>query len=183
MTNYRRHTLAGGTYFFTLVTYQHCPCLCSPLVRNTLRAALIDVRKNYPFIIDAMVLLPNHLHCIWTLPDGDSNYATCWRLIKSYVTKQAGHRLNADSKLSESRKKRQEGNLWQRRFWEHWIRDETDYWQHCDYIHYNSVRHGLCESPRTWAYSSFHRFVRNGVYPSDWGHALEPDMPVGFWDV
>ncbi|WP_346292761.1 REP-associated tyrosine transposase [Sphaerothrix gracilis] len=183
MTNYRRHTLAGGTYFFTLVTHQRHPWLCSPLGRNTLRAAFIHVKTAYPFTIDAMVLLPDHLHYIWTLPDGDSNYATRWRLIKSHVTKQAGRQLNHDGRLSESRQKRQEGNLWQRRFWEHWIRDEADYWRHCDYIHHNPVRHRLCKRPSAWTYSSFHRFVKDGVYPLDWGGEVEPKTPAGFWDA
>ncbi len=183
MVNYRRYTLAGGTYFFTLVTHQRYPWLCHDLARATLRAAVLHVKNTLPFTIDAMVLLPNHLHCIWTLPEGDSDYATRWRLIKTYVTKHAGQQLNPEGKLNNSRIKRREGTLWQRRFWEHWIRDETDYVRHCDYIHYNPVRHGLCRIPIEWEFSSFHRFVREGIYPADWGGGTEPEMPAGFWDV
>ncbi|UBF30059.1 transposase (plasmid) [Kovacikia minuta CCNUW1] len=169
MTNYRRLTIAGGTYFFTLVTHQRRPWLCCDIARSTLRAAITHVRLTYPFVIEAMVLLPNHLHCIWTLPTGDSDYATRWRLIKAYVTKQAATKLKLDAQLSQSRQQRREGNLWQRRFWEYWIRDQQDFIRHCDYIHYNPVRHGLCRSPGEWKYSSFHRFVVQGIYPPDWG--------------
>jgi putative transposase len=182
MTHYRRHTLAGGTYFFTLVTHDRHPWLCYDLARSTLRAAFIKVKQTHPFNIDAIVLLPNHLHCIWTLPDGDSNYATRWRLIKTYVTKQIGNELPIEAKLSNSRLKRQEKHLWQRRFWEHWIRDEADYRCHCDYIHYNPVKHGLCQTPADWPYSSFHRFVQAGVYRSDWGSMRELVMPMRFGD-
>ncbi len=182
MVNYRRHALPGGTYFFTLVTHQRHPWLCTDLARQTLRAAILQVKLTLPFTIDAMVLLPDHLHCIWTLPEGDSDYATRWRLIKTYVTKQAGHQLNPDAQLNNSRIKRREGTLWQRRFWEHWIRDEADYVRHCDYIHYNPVRHRLCQMPLEWEFSSFHRFVKAGIYPADWGGGAELIMPAGFWD-
>lgn len=183
MTNYRRHILTGGTYFFTQVTHQRQPWLCTDIARTTLRAAISHVRHRNPFVIEAMVLLPNHLHCIWTLPEGDSDYAIRWRLIKTYVTKHIAGKVPIDTKLSQSRQNRREGNLWQRRFWEHWIRNEKDFAHHCDYIHYNPVRHGLCQMPGEWQYSSFHRFVAQGIYPFDWGkrEALEP--PHGIWDV
>lgn len=183
MTHYRRHTLAGGTYFFTQVTHQRHPWLCREIARLTLRTAITHVRQNYPFAIDAIVLLPNHLHCIWTLPEADSDYATRWRLIKTYVTRHASQELRLKVKLSDSRCKRGESNLWQRRFWEHWIRDEADFVRHCDYIHYNPVRHGLCRTPGEWPYSSFHRFVAQGVYPPDWGQDAEPEMSMGIWEV
>jgi len=183
MTNYRRHALAGGTYFFTQVTHQRRPWLCTETARTTLRAAITQVRQTYPFVIEAMVLLPDHLHCLWTLPEGDSNYAIRWRLIKTYVTKQAASALDLDIELSQSRQKRREGNLWQRRFWEHWIRDERDFTQHCEYIHYNPVQHGLCQMPGEWQYSSFHRFVAQGVYASDWGGFGAPETPLSVWDL
>jgi putative transposase len=183
MTHYRRLIVAGGTYFFTQVTHQRQPWLCTEIARTTLRAAITHIRQNYPFTIDAFVLLPNHLHCIWTLPAGDSDYATRWRLIKGYVTKQAASELNLDAKRSQSRQKRREGNLWQRRFWEHGIRNERDFIRHCDYIHHNPVRHGLCRKPGEWKYSSLHRFVAQGIYPPDWGQLGEPETPLGIWDV
>lgn len=127
------------------------------------------MREKYPFQIDAIVLLPDHIHCIWTLPANDSNYATRWRLIKSYVTKHGASHLQLQASRSESRQKRGESNLWQRRFWEHLIRDNADFEQHCDYIHYNPVHHSLCHRVVDWKYSSFHRYVAQGVYPIDWG--------------
>ena len=150
MPNYIRRIVPGGTYFFTLVTYQRRSWLCSDVARNTLRSAIIQVRQTCPFTIDAIVLLPDHLHCIWTLPEGDSNYATRWRLIKTYLTKHAADQLAIDAELTQSRYNRQEKNLWQRRYWEHLIRDESDFANHCDYIHYNPVKHGLCKAPKQW---------------------------------
>ncbi len=119
-----------------------------------------------------MVLLPNHLHCVWTLPEGDSDYGIRWSLIKRYVTKRCRGRVNAMAMVSESRWKRREGNLWQRRFWEHHIRDEADYQRICDYIHINPVKHGLCQHPQDWPYSSIHRFIQQGIYPNNWGHQM-----------
>jgi putative transposase len=177
MPNYRRLIIPGGTYFFTLVTYQRRPWLCNELARATLRSAIERVNRNYPFTIDAVVLLPDHIHWIWTLPDGDSNYAIRWSLIKRYVTQHCGGKLEVDAATSLSRQKRKEGNLWQRRFWEHLIRDDKDYANHCDYIHYNPVKHGLCQAPSQWSFSSFHRFVADGIYPQDWGSNEGPNLP------
>jgi putative transposase len=142
--------------------------LCSDVARSLLREAINHIRKKYPFTINAIVLLPDHLHCIWTLPDGDHDFGLRWRLIKTYVTKH-GQTLGVGSEINVSRQRRGEGNLWQRRFWEHVIRDEEDYARHCDYIHYNPVRHKLCTSPGDWPYSSFHRFAKEGIYSHDWG--------------
>ena len=176
MPNYRRAIVPGSTYFFTLVTYQRHPWLCNEIARTTLREAINKIRQKYPFSIDAIVLLPEHLHCIWTRPPEDSNYATRWRLIKDFVTKNCGNELGIDAKITRSRKKRKESNLWQRRFWEHLIRDEKDFARHCDYIHYNPVKHGLCKTPRDWEFSSIHRFVAQGLYPEDWGMYEIPDL-------
>jgi putative transposase len=103
MPNYRRNTIAGGTYFFTQVTHQRHPWLCSDTARVLLREAIVQVRQKYPLAIDALVLLPDHLHCIWTLPPGDSDYATRWRLIKTYVTKHGKERLSVNISISMSR--------------------------------------------------------------------------------
>jgi len=182
MTNYHRITIAGGTYFFTQVTHQRYPWLCGNTARTLLRDAITHVRQKYPFTIDALVLLPDHLHCIWTLPPGDSDYATRWRLIKTYVTKHRTSTLAIDASINDSRQKRQESNLWQRRFWEHWIRNQADFVQHCDYIHYNPVKHGLCSAPTKWAYSSFHRFVAQGIYAADWGEMQAPEIAINIED-
>ena len=183
MTNYRRVKIEGGTYFFTQVTYERQPWLCTEIARTLLRSAFIKVRKKYPFEIDAIVLLPEHIHCIWTLPPNDSDYATRWRLIKSDVTKKGRSQLQLQTNLTESRIKRGEHNLWQRRFWEHWIRNETDFKRHLDYIHYNPVKHGLCNQAAEWKYSSFHRYLAQGVYSIDWGTNGELISPIETWDV
>jgi putative transposase len=178
MPNYRRIHLAGGTYFFTQVTYQREPWLCSNIARSTLRTSIEKVRQKYPFVIDAFVLLPDHFHCILTLPDKDSNYATRLRLIKTFVTKNCKDRLKLETKIANSRQKRKESNLWQRRYWEHAIRDEEDFAWHCDYIHYNPVKHGLCERPQQWEFSSIHRFIAQGIYSENWGSDRVPDIPL-----
>jgi putative transposase len=158
MSNYRRVKIAGGQYFFTLVTYQRQDWLCEPVAREALRSAILHVRQKYPFTIDAIVLLPDHLHCIWTLPNGDGNYSMRWSLIKRYVTQYYGGRINSSATIGESRWNRREGNLWQRRFWENQVKNDADYQYCCDYIHNNPVKHGLCAKPQDWPYSSIHRF-------------------------
>ena len=160
MPNYRRLYRPGGSYFFTHVTYQRYPWLCTDLGRQALRDAIIAVRRKYPSAMDAFVLLPDHLHCIWTLPDGDCNYAKRWRLIKLMVTKAYGQELALPSEKTASGERRREGNLWQRRYWEHCIQDERDFVNHCEYVHYNPVKHGLVESPTDWEFSSVHQYLR-----------------------
>lgn len=169
MPNYRRQTIAGGTYFITQVTYQRRPWLCSETARLALRTAINQVRKKRPFTIEAIVLLPDHSHSLWTLPPNDSDLSTRLRLIKTYVTRHYAHELDLDPQLSASRAQRKERNVWQRRFWEHVIRDEHDYARHCDYIHYNPVRHEFCRNPTDWPFSSVHRFIHQGFYAPDWG--------------
>ena len=183
MTCYRRHRTEEGTYFFTQVTHQRQPWLCNDAARPLLRSAFLNVREKYPFTIDAIVLLPDHLHCIWTLPPNDSDYSTRWRLIKGDVAKRGAAKLQVQANRSKSRQKRGEGNLWQRRFWEHWIRDDADFARHCDYIHYNPVRHGFCRQAVEWEYSSFHRYVSQGVYSIDWGMEDELNLSVEAWDT
>jgi putative transposase len=182
MSNYRRPAITGGTYFITQVTYQRIPWLCSDLGRKALREAIAKVREKYPFEINAFVLLPEHFHCLWTLPEGDKDFSVRLRLIKTYVTKHYGEKLGINAEVSRSRQKRQEKNLWQRRFWEHLIRDERDYALHCDYIHYNPVRHGLCVKAEDWQFSSIHRFIAQGQYPPDWGVTEIPEKPQDIWD-
>ncbi|MEH1794929.1 MULTISPECIES: REP-associated tyrosine transposase [unclassified Nostoc] len=164
---YRRATIEGGTYFFTLVTHKRQRLLCLPTNVSLLRNIFRYVMHQHPFIIDAFVLLPDHLHCIWTLPQGDCNFSTRWRLIKSYFSRQC---ITLSQKnLSTSRQNKKERGIWQRRFWEHLIRDEVDFKNHLEYIHYNPVKHGLVKAPKDWEYSSFHRSVRQGMYDITWG--------------
>ena len=167
MPNYRR-VREGDTYFFTLVTFARQPILCLEESRRLLRQAIDGVRQVHPFAVEAWVLLPEHMHCIWRLPEEDRDYSRRWGLIKSAFTKGVKGWLTTPA-ANASRHKHREGTVWQRRFWEHMIRDDRDLARHCDYIHYNPVKHGLVVAPREWPFSTFHRAVRAGVYPLEWG--------------
>ncbi len=159
MSTYRRAYQSGGHYFFTVVTFERQRYLVEPDNIDRLRAAFRHVQRRHPFTIDAIVILPDHLHTIWRLPPGDSGFSLRWRLIKHYVARGIDVPVN----------RRGEKPIWQRRFWEHLLRDEEDWRNHMDYIHYNPVRHGHANSPGQWPYSSFHHAVRRGWYDPDWG--------------
>lgn len=182
MPNYRRSQLTGGTFFFTVVSYRRREILTLPESRIALRSSVTEVRVQYPFQIDAWVLLPNHLHCIWSLPKGDNDFSKRWGLIKAGFSKKTKHLLQRDDWLNESRKQHREGTIWQRRFWEHQIRDERDYQIHCDYLHFNPVKHRLVANVTDWPYSTFHRYVRNGVYSHDWGGSEIDDGEFGEYE-
>jgi putative transposase len=167
MPDYRRPRNPGGTYFFTVVTYERRPVLTTKLVRSSLRDAINRARTTLPFDIEAWVLLPDHLHCIWTLPPGDGNFAARWAIIKRYVSRECV--AIVDAPLGVSRSRRNELAFWQRRFWEHQIRDDDDLARHLDYIHWNPVKHGLVKSVKEWRYSTFHKYVVRGMYPDAWG--------------
>ena len=179
MSNYRRANTKGGTYFFTVVTYRRQRFLCDENVRNALREGIKTTQASHPFTIDAWVLLPDHIHCIWTLPPDDADFGIRWAMIKRYVTKQCGQELKRDAWINRSKQKRKESTLWQRRFWEHQIRNERDYERHMDYLHYNPVKHGLVEKVAGWPHSTFHRYVRQGVYGMDWTGVVDQE-PKGF---
>lgn len=166
MATFRRST-HGTTYFFTVVSHHRRPILCDEAIRDALREAIIEVAQVYPFEIDAWVLLPDHLHTIWTLPVEDLNYSRRWALIKRKVSQQCGAFYAAQQSLSSLIKR--ESSIWQRRFWEHAIRDDADYERHMDYIYFNPVKHGLVKNVSAWPYSTFHRDVKKGLYPEDWG--------------
>jgi putative transposase len=168
---YRRARTPGGTYFFTLVTFERQRILCDPANVSLLREIFKGVMERHPFQIDAFVLLPDHLHCIWTFPDGDRNFSTRWRLIKSEFSRRCEKWYRFVTSISRARK--QEQTIWQRRFWEHEISSEEDFIHHVEYIHYNPVKHGLVQAPKEWTYSSFHRYVRQGVYAPNWGSGKE----------
>jgi len=163
---YRRAKTPGGTYFFTVVTFRRRKFLCEPGNVELLRTALRTVKSAYPFTIDAFVLLPDHLHCIWTLPPGDSDYPMRWNAVKKYFTDHCLDEYKLPRTASERRKRMQ--TIWQPRYWEHQIRNDRDFEQHCDYIHWNPVKHGWVPRVADWPYSSFHRFVRVGLYPPHW---------------
>jgi len=172
MPDYRRAYVAGGTFFFTVTTFERRPILTEGRYRSALRLAINDVRKRLPFESIAWVLLPDHLHTIWRLPDTEANFSLRWSLIKQRVTRECTG-LTRNAPTTESRQRRNEGTIWQRRFWEHVIRDDTDFRNHIDYIHYNPVKHGYVVQPSDWPYSTFHQFVRKGIYPADWACAGE----------
>jgi putative transposase len=168
MPNYRRFTVDGATIFFTVVTQDRRPFLVEPLARQCLREAFAVVRARYPIAVPAIVLLPDHLHALWTLPKGDSDYTVRWRRIKEEFTERFLAAGGKEGDRSSSRIQRKERGVWQRRFWEHTILEEDDFERHVDYIHYNPVKHGFVTCPRDWPFSSFHRWVRLGDYPLDW---------------
>ena len=156
MSDYRRLWIAGGCYFFTVNLRERSPN--DLLVRHidVLRASVCEMRRSWPFRIDAWVVLPDHLHCIWTLPEGDADFATRWRLIKAGFAR----RLPRTEWRSASRARRGERGIWQRRYWEHAIRDDRDFASHIDYVHFNPVKHGYVTSPADWPYSTFRRWRR-----------------------
>jgi len=163
MTNYRRNVVPGGSFFFTVNLADRRSGLLTTHI-ETLRSAFRRVRSMHPFTIEAVVVLPDHLHAIWTLPDGDSGFALRWRLIKAAFS----HALPREEPISSSRAGKGERGIWQRRYWEHTLRDEADFARHFDYIHFNPVRHCHAACLADWPYSSFHRMVRLGVYPAQW---------------
>jgi putative transposase len=174
MVRYRRNFVPGGTYFFTVTLADR---ESSALVDHigALRTAFAIARHERPFVVEAIAILPEHLHAIWTLPASDADFSGRWRRIKSGFT----HQLIAAG--APVKRYRNGGYaLWQRRFWEHTIRDETDFAQHVDYVHFNPVKHRLVSRVRDWPYSSFHAHVRRGVLPADWaGDADKPNMGFG----
>jgi putative transposase len=164
MTTYRRNFVPGGSYFFTVNLAERRWHLLTEQI-DLLRTAFRLARKNYPFTIEAIVILPDHLHAIWRLPDDNRDFATRWRLIKSAFSRA----LPRDEQISASRRSKGERGIWQRRYWEHTLRDEYDFVRHMDYVHFNPVKHGHVPRVKDWPYSSFHRLVRLGVSPADWG--------------
>ncbi|MBN1366965.1 MAG: transposase [Dehalococcoidales bacterium] len=170
MSDYRRVFVNGGTYFFTVVTYRRFPVFYDKSAINLLNECLESTSASHSFKIDAMVILPDHLHIIWTLPADDSDYSIRWKKIKAKFSRNySGSRAKV---FSDSMAVKNEKGIWQRRFWEHTIRDQQDFNNHCDYIHYNPVKHGLVSSPVEWKYSSFKDFVKEGFYEPDWGSEI-----------
>ena len=169
MTHYRRNYVPGGTYFFTVVTASRRPIFQTDTTRALLREAIRRIQTKRPFETVATVLLPDHLHCIWTLPHRDSDYSTRWQQIKEGFTRAFLNAGGEEAVTSESRHNRRERAVWQRRFWEHTCRDEDDLKRCVDYVHWNPKKHGLVTNVCDWPWSSFHRFVTEGEYSADWG--------------
>jgi putative transposase len=169
MTQYRRHFLPGGSYFSTVnLANRRLRLLTDPI--EALRAAFRYTLDRHPFTLDAIVVLPEHLHAIWTLPHGDADFPTRWRLIKSHFSRALPPH--------ERRLAKSERGIWQRRYWEHALRDETDFERHANYIHFNPVKHGHVDQVIDWAYSSFHRDVRPGIYAPNWAGSAAAPRPV-----
>ena len=169
MPDYRRAWHPGGTYFFTVnLLHRHGNALLTNHI-DGLRTSADYVRQRHPFKIHGWVVLPDHLHCVIELPEGDADFATRWRLIKGRFSKG----LPKTEKRSAVRISRGERGIWQRRYWEHLIRDEPDFRAHMDYVHINPLKHGLVRRVADWPYSAFHRLVAAGIYPADWGGGLE----------
>ncbi len=172
MPTYRRNFVAGGSYFFTVNLANRRFRLLTENI-DLLRAAFRYTRQRHPFAIEAIVVLPDHLHTIWTMPEGDSDFAVRWAIMKARFSRA----LRKGEPVSASRRRRRERGIWQRRYWEHTIRDEDDFARHVDYIHFNPVKHGHVESVGAWPFSSFHRMVRLGFYPESW--AGDPKIQEG----
>jgi len=171
---YRRNQLEGGSYFFTVNLAERKRRL---LVEHSaaLRESFRTVRSRHPFQIDAIVIMPDHLHAIFTLPPGDADYSTRWMLIKAGFSRS----LPQTEHIYTSRRNKGERGVWQRRFWEHTIRDDDDYRHHIEYIHYNPVKHGYVTRPSDWPHSSIHQFIRAGKVPADWGTAPDSKKLFG----
>ena len=174
MVNYRRNKIQGGTYFFTVTLNDRSSQLLINEI-DLLREAMQKVKKENPYSIIAIVILPEHIHTIWSLLDDDNNFAGCWRKIKRYFSQG----LIAKGYLFQ-KNQHSEYPIWQRRFWEHSIRDQNDLDNHINYIHYNPVKHGLVKNVSDWEYSSFHQYVRNGLLPNDWGADIDQNNRTNF---
>ncbi len=169
MPNYRRYKIEGGTYFFTLKTENNIPLFRDKNNVRLLGQVLREAKLKWSFEIDAIVLLPDHLHALWTLPRADADYSKRWAWLKReftvrYLSSGGYEQSRSDSKCRDRRR-----GVWQRRFWEHLIRDEDDFDAHFDYIHWNPVKHQYVLRPCQWEHSSFHQWVKRGVYPANWG--------------
>ncbi len=174
MSNYRRAQVPGATYFFTINLADRSSGLLLREI-DALRTAFARVVNEMPFETNAMVVLPDHLHAVWTLPKGDSNYSERVRRLKAYFSAQIA--MHEAVKTSLARKG--ERGIWQRRFWEHMIRDETDYAKHLDYVHINPLKHGVVTQVRDWPHSTFHRYVKHGDLTRDWGGTRDTEGDFG----
>jgi putative transposase len=179
MPNYRRYYVPGGTYFFTCVTYGRAPILTTPLGRSCLRRALRHVQHEHPFEIVAVVLLPEHLHTVWTLPAGDDRYPMRWMRIKEEYTEKWLEGGGAELAQTPSRTRHRQRGVWQKRYWEHFVAHEADLHRCVDYVHWNPRKHRHVARVCDWRWSSFHRFVTAGDYDLEWGGT----DPTPGWDA
>ena len=164
MSHYRRLKIKGGLYFFTVVTYQRQPIFNNETARVCLRQVWTDVRQRWPFDIIALCLLPDHLHCIWQLPKEDDKFSIRWSLIKRRFVQEYRRTGGCGLRPGVSGVGRNESGVWQRRFWEHNIKDRSDLQRHIDYIHLNPIKHGLVEKAEDWPWSTYKRYLSSGRY-------------------
>jgi putative transposase len=163
VSTYRRNRVSGGCYFFTVNLRDRRSDLLIIEI-EALRNAVRATRARFPFHIDAWVVLPDHMHCLWTLPPEDFDFPARWQMIKATFSRSVPHSDNQHASLVRKR----ESGVWQRRYWEHTIRDENDYAAHMDYIHFNPVKHGLAARAADWPFSTFAQCMKLGIYPADW---------------
>jgi len=175
MTDYRRFYIPNSTWFFTvnLAERRNNHLLIEKI--DLLRASFSYVKERRAFRINAAVIMPDHLHCIWTLPPDDADFSTRWNLLKGHFSRA----IDKGERVSKSRGKRRERGIWQRRFWAHLIVDQEDFNNHVDYIHWNPVKHGWVQQVIDWPYSSFHKFVKLGFYSDSWGCLEEININGG----
>ena len=173
MSDFRRLFIPSGTYFFTLKSENNAPIFNEPQSIDWLNDAIDETQTEFPFEVHAEVILPDHLHMIWSLPTSDVDYPIRWNKLKSGFTQRYLAASKTEQPRPPSRIRVRRRGVWQRRYWEHTIKDETDFERHFDYIHWNPVKHGYATAPRDWPHSSFHRWVEKGVYDINWGHGLE----------
>lgn len=181
MADYRRWRVEGGTLFFTVVVHSRAQLFTDAVAKQILGTVFRECLENRPFTMSAIVLLPDHLHTIWSLPPGDADYSARWGWIKKEFTRRWLSQGGKEQWVSESRRLRGDRGIWQPRYWEHTIKDEHDFDRHFDHIHYNPVKHGYVKRVRDWADSSFHRGVQSGVYDLQWGSSQE--RPLDFSDL
>jgi putative transposase len=174
MPDYRRNRVPGGTFFFTVNLFDRRSNMLVARI-DALRDAVRQARARAPFHIDAWVVLPDHMHCLWTLPKDDANFPSRWRAIMAAFAKS----LPVSEPRSLVMTNRGERGIWQRRYWEHTIRDDRDFAAHMDYTHFNPVKHGLVAHPADWPHSSFHRCAASGLYPTGWKGGADEPQPTG----
>jgi putative transposase len=174
LSDYRRSIIPGGTFFFTVVTHMRRPIFADDFAVEIFFKCIREISALHPFTIEAWVVLPDHIHMIWTLPEDDSDYSTRWKKIKARFSRQYLKKQGTKGQeKSPSMTEKGEKGIWQRRFWEHSIRDQEDFNRHCDYIHYNPVKHGMVTLPFQWQQSSLMEFVQKGSYSPEWEHTIE----------
>jgi putative transposase len=172
MANYRRNAVKAGCYFFTVNLADRASDLLTVNIA-LLHQSIAYVMQKHPFYIDAMVVLPDHIHAIWTLPENDADYALRWRLIKTHFSRN----ITKTEKISQSRISKGERGIWQRRYWEHTIKDDSDFGNHVDYIHINPVKHGYVTHATEWPYSSIHKYIKAGKLPNNWAGDKSAELP------